>query len=61
MYLDVGQKIAVNVLHPSERVVRQVESVELIQLVVVRNVELKLKENMNDTDAPSQLESHSVR
>ena len=41
MYLDVGQKIAVNVLHPSERVVRQAESVELIQLVVVRNVELK--------------------
>ena len=43
--LDVSQKVVVNVLHPSERVVRQVEGVELIQLVVIRNVELKSKEN----------------
>ena len=44
--LDVSQKVVVNVLHPSERVVRQAEGVELIQLVVIRNVELKSKEDM---------------
>ena len=33
-------------MHPCERVVRQAEGVELIQLMVIRNMELKLEENM---------------
>ena len=42
-HLNVSEKVAVNVLHPRERVVRQAEGMELGKMVVIRNVELKFR------------------
>ena len=40
-HLNIGEKVAVYVLHPRERVIRQAEGMELGKMVVIRNVELK--------------------
>ena len=42
-HLNVSEKVAMNVLHPRERVVRQAEGMELGKMVVIRNVELKFR------------------
>ena len=51
-YLNVSQKVAVNVMHPVECVVRQAEGMELIEPMVIRNVKLifKKKRTQHDID-----------